>query len=159
MKQFTNKEVIDLYSKLEQLNNLSGDIFAYKIIYNKRKIMELVEIYNEMIKPSKEFMEFERKREALCIEYSDKDETENPIIVNKTYLIQTHATIFNIEFEKLKSEYNDILMHRQEVLINSKKFLYLPSDITLKLINLSELPIDISVDQMDIIFDLIEENQ
>ena len=51
---------------------------------------------------------YQKVKLELIIKYCDKDEKGLPIITNNQYFFTEHKEIFNVEFEKLQAEENNI---------------------------------------------------
>ena len=155
-----NKQLFELMNGLDKVKNLSGALFAYTIIYNKKLIKSVYDIYSEMIKQSEQHIKYEEKRIALCETYANRDENGKVIVINDvlgndTYSI-TDMSKFNIELIELNTQHKKVLGERQKQLKLTNDFLELDIDIELKKIKQDIIPSEITVEQMEIIMDLIE---
>ena len=119
-----NKDLFNLFNSLCNLSNLKGIKFSYGIIKNKKNIKNEIEILQNIIKPSQEFIEFDKEREKLCKKYSKKDEKGEIIIKNNNYDIKSECKeIFNKEFDDLKEQNKEFIIKREKQLEEYNKLL------------------------------------
>jgi len=149
-----NKELFELLPKIELLKSLSGVELAYKIISNKTIIKQQIDIYEEMIQQSSEYKQYDEKRIQLCMEYADLDELEKPIIINNMFQI-TNRTKFNELLLKLNSENEATILAHFTQQRNGEEFLNKEINITLFKIDKTEIPNNITVEQMDILMNMM----
>jgi len=152
----TNKELFNLMTDMDELKNLLGVKFSYAIIYNKKRIKEIYGIYTEMIEISPEFKQYDLNRIKLCEFHAEKDEHNKPVVVNQEYLITVNRDKFKEDLEKLNLDNIAIIEHRTKQLNIADDFLRSESKIDLIKFKHDEIPENISVRQMEIIMDLIE---
>ena len=141
----------DLYTHLQSLEtvkDLKGVKFAYSIIKNKKKIEEEIKLFEEVIKPSSAYEEYERKRIVLCEIHSEKDTEGRPVIVGDKYKL-IDIDIFNTELEKLKGGYQDIIEERISQINEYNNVLDEDIDIDILKINFNDLPSDITPKQLE----------
>ena len=141
----------DLYTHLQSLDavkDLKGVKFAYSILKNKRRIEEEIKLFEEVIKPNPGFEEYERKRIVLCEIHSEKTEQGNPVIVGDKYKL-IDVDVFNIELEKLKEGYQDVINERINQI--NEYNLILDEDIHIDMMKISfnDLPLDITSKQLE----------
>lgn len=115
--KLTKRQILDLYQGLSGILS-KNETLNYKIIYAIKKNQKLIENEFEAIsasmKPGKEINEFENKRVELARVYSDKDQEDNPIILNKGTYSESFKIIekkieFNEQVELLRKEYKEYL--------------------------------------------------
>ena len=141
----------DLYTHLQSLEtvkDLKGVKFAYSIIKNKKKIEEEIKLFEEVIKPSSAYEEYERKRIVLCEIHAEKDTEGRPVVVGDKYKL-IDIDIFNAELEKLKGGYQDIIEERISQINEYNKVLDEDIDIDILKINFNDLPSDITPKQLE----------
>jgi len=138
------------------LKNLSGVKFAYAVAKNKVLISKEIEALQESRKPNEKFKEYDKKRVELCISFADKDEKNKPIIVNNQYQI-TKKEAFNIKINELQEENKKIIEEVEKKQEEYLKMLEEETDLKFFMIKQDDLPKEITVSQMDIVIDLIEE--
>ena len=150
-----NRELFELINKLDTLKNLSGAIFSYKIISNKKSILNHYQTYEEMIKPSEEYKQYDKQRISLCDKYADVGDDGKVIINNNAYQITQFLSQFNEELIVLNNENLPILTEYANQMRNGRDFLEQDAEVELKLINIEELPKDINVEQMEVIMNFM----
>lgn len=152
-----NKDILKLKQSLDLVGNLNGIKFAYAIARNKKFIESEIEAFNEIIKPSEKFKEFDAKRVALCQELGDKNEKGEVKFANNQYVIVENKTKFDKEFGKLKTEYKkDIEERDKKIKEFNEVFLEANSKFEFYRIKLEDIPKEITAAQMGAIIDLIE---
>lgn len=142
------RELYTHLQSLETVKDLKGVKFAYSIIKNKKKIEEEIKLFEEVIKPSPSYEEYERKRIVLCEVHAEKDEEGRPVIVGDKYKL-VDVDIFNIELEKLKGGYRDVIEDRISQINEYNKILEEDVIIDVIKINFSDLPTDITPNQLE----------
>ena len=141
----------DLYvhlQSLETIKDLKGVKFSYSILKNKRKFEEEIKLFEEVIKPNKQYEDYEMNRIALCEIHAEKDENGKPIILVDKYKL-VDLNLFNEELELLKAGYQDVINERVRQ-INEYNFI-LEEEIFLDVtkINFIDLPLDITPKQLE----------
>ena len=137
-------KLIALYNGLNQVKNLKGVKFAYGVIKNIRLMENEIVSIQESIKPVKDFMEYDMERMNLAKKHSKKDKNGNPVIENNNFVLESEKE-FELEFEALKEKHSSVLSERQK-------------QIELYKIKMSDIPQDISTEQLAGIFDIVENN-
>ncbi len=141
----------DLYTHLQSLEtvkDLKGVKFAYSILKNKKKIEEEIKLFEEVIKPTSAYEEYERKRIVLCEIHSEKDTEGRPVILGDKYKL-VDIDLFNTELEKLKGGYQDIIEERIEQINEYNKILDEELILDVIKINFIDLPLDITPKQLE----------
>jgi len=155
------RKEINLYLKsLNEVSEIKGVKFAFSIFKNRKKLENQIEedktIFEEILKPSDGFKEFESNRIDLCVKHSEKDDNGNPITENDQYKI-IDMDLFNSELNNLSelykndidirykqvSEYNKIM--EEDIVIDFVKVDYndLPEDVTEKQLRSIEFMINL----------------
>ena len=141
----------DLYVSMQSLNSVSelkGVKFAYALLKNKKKIEEEIKLFEEVIKPNLEYEEYERKRIALCEVHSEKDAEGTPVIIGDKYKL-IDVDLFNIELDKLKSGYQEIIDERISQINEYNVILDEDIDISFEKINFLDIPTNISPKELE----------
>jgi len=93
---------------LDSVSELKGVKFAFTVLKNRKKLEAQVEedksIFEEILKPSEGFKEYEEKRILLCESHSEKDDEGKPITEGDRYKI-LDLGVFNSELSTLSEEY------------------------------------------------------
>lgn len=144
-------DLLQLWRVFEILGNGKQKIkFSYFIAKNKSKIKDEIEILNKLLVPSERFQAYDQKRAAVAQEFSDKDESGKPIIVDQNYVITEKKEQFDsaikqlreenkdviAEFERQKKEYEDILKEESDFVGHQIKMEDLPDQIEPQLLEL-----------------------
>lgn len=141
----------DLYTHLQSLEtvkDLKGVKFAYSILKNKKKIEEEIKLFEEVIKPTTSYEEYERKRIVLCEIHAEKDTEGRPVIVGDKYKL-VDIDLFNEELEKLKGGYQEVIEERIEQINEYNKILDEEVIFDVIKINFIDLPSDITPKQLE----------
>jgi hypothetical protein len=154
----TKGESIELFTALGKLGKLKGVKFAYAISRNYSLLRTEMESLEKVSYPSKDFQEFEKKRIALVEKFSKKDKDGNPEKQGNNYIIEDgKQPELDAEFEILKKENQELWDARLKQIEEYNELLKTESTLTLHKISLSNVPVDISVEQLHSISEIIEE--
>lgn len=155
------KDYIALFGNLKKLGGLKGVKFAYAVEKNKNLLKQEVESVQEAIKPLENFQEYDAKRMKLAEQYAEKDEKgkaktrklDNGV---EEYVI-TDLDAFNKDFEALKEENKSVLEERDAQIDEGNRLLDEEITIELYKIKLADVPEDITGEQMETVYQIIEE--
>lgn len=143
-----NRELKDFQEVLERFSKVKGREFAYAIYKNKNIIEAEMKILEQIKRqPHPDFQNYENERTILCITYSEKDESGNPIIDNNRYRITDHEG-FNKDFDELKVKYAEVIKDIEDAEHEYIDFMEKENSIDLYKISIKELPEDISGDEI-----------
>ena len=160
METFKKKDLLDLFENLQKLSKLRGVKFSYAIAKNTVIVEREIVAIKESLNPSDDFVKYENERLELAKEHAEKDEKGKPKTVTENgrdIYVMKDKEKFNKAFEELKTKHKEALDKRQKQVDEYNKFLETEADIEFFKINLSEVPEDISVEQMQGIQLLIED--
>jgi len=155
------KEVIEIYNKLSELDNLTGVKFAYAININKNAFKIEVENIAIASKPSPAYLQFEKEEGELIKSHATKNDNGEVIQVkldNGQYGFNLEPLLieqFKVKREKLNKTHSAAI---QIHIKNQKEILeLLDSEYSgqTKMIDFNDIPENISVKQMNIIEQLI----
>jgi uncharacterized coiled-coil DUF342 family protein len=153
-------QIVELFKGLQQLKNLSGVKFAYAISKNISLLEKEIESLKASINPSEEFLKFEKERVDLAKKYAEKDENDSPKISTNPQGVQEYVIenkkAFNKEIEALRKKYKKTIEERQKQYEEYKELLDTESKVELYKIKIDDVPKEITVEQMNIIKDLVE---
>jgi len=155
----TREKIVALYQLFNRLAAQKTTVkFHFLVAKNKRLMEPEVKSIQDANEPTAEFLEFEGKRVELCNDYCEKDETGRPVIKNNNYsIIEDKKSEFGEKVEKLKEENKDIVKQTED---KSKQFLELLKeevDIELSRFKLNELPKEMIGQDLELLYDLIDE--
>jgi len=152
----TNTKIIETYNTLSQLKGLKGVKFNYAILRNIGKLEEEVKILQKMTDLSEPMKKFEQERIELANKYSKKDDKGESVVDNGQYVLDSTQE-FNKEFDALKETYKDAIKERANQMVEFEELLKKENEVELYKIKLTEIPDDITTEQMAALVNLIEE--
>jgi len=157
----TKQESIVLYNNLQRLATLKGAKFAYAISKNSAILKSEIEALEKAVQPSEEFIKLDEKRVALAKECAKKNEKGEPetIVQNgvSSYVMEDDK-VFEEKFKALKEEDKEIWEAREKQIKEYNELLKTESTVQLYKLSKSDIPNDITVGQMNSIYELIEED-
>lgn len=153
----TKTEIIQLYQALNRLGNLSGVKFAYAVSRNIHLIEPEIKSIEKALEASDEFKKFEDKRMELVNKFGKKDDKGKPLVKDNEYEMDNKEE-FEKEFETLKEENKEVYEARQKQIEEYNELLKSESTVVLHKIQLSDVPQNITVTQMNSISSLISED-
>lgn len=107
----TKRELLELYSGLHSVGDLSGTRFSYNVAKNISILRPEAESLEKAKQPSPEYMEYDQERVELAKKYAVKMDGQ-PVIVDEQYQIADQDA-FNKEWDKLKKKYKKALDDRK----------------------------------------------
>lgn len=156
------KEAVNLFNSFGRLGSHKGVKFAYAIAKNKKKLeseQKAITVAQSKIQP-KAIQEFDKKRIKVCCEYADKDENGNPKLDKNNYSISEERRIeFDKAIDELQKEYEPSFKEMENNQKEFNDFLDEDIEVDLHLIPMSVVPDTITVNEMDIIFPMIVEEE
>jgi hypothetical protein len=122
--QVTGYELLELWNNINDpaLGPIEDAKVAYALLRTSDKLKSEVKVFEEIIKPKKEFEEYNRKRQDLCTKYARKDENNQPVIINNQFVFDNREA-FDSEFDPLKAENEEAIEYRKKQEENYSKLL------------------------------------
>ena len=149
---------------LERLKNLKGAKFNFCLLKNIDLLEKECKILQETVKPSEDFLAYDKARVTLCEEYCAKDENggllkkENPQNPGQfEYDIDTKSQEWTNAIDKLKQDNLSILTSRDEQIVQYNELLDAQSDIEFAKVKIDDVPNDITLELMKLIKSFIKE--
>lgn len=166
--ELTKEEVLELNDGIKALSKVKADPrFSYGVSKNKRIIRDEVESLEETIKPSDDFVEYEKERVKLVESLAKRDDKGSPRIIrvpvvgksgeqsfDTRYDVDENDPKFKSELKKLKSKYKDSIDTQKEKESTFEKMLKEKITLDLYGIQLDLVP-DIEEGIFDKIFPII----
>lgn len=150
------RELYDLLAGLESVKGLKGVKFAYARAKNKKLVLDEIQLFEESIKPSDKFLEYNKKRIELCEKYCQKDKENNPIIKNNKYCGLERNNEFEKEIELLNEESKEVINEKKGLEEEYNKMLMEEIELNFHKILLDDVPIDITGQQLELIMPIIK---
>jgi len=158
--KITREKLIAIWGLVNRIVSEKTSVkFHYLMLKNKRLLEPEIESLQKAQMPPEGHEEFNKKRKILCEEFCENENNGNPKIVNQNYVIlPENQEEFNLKIEKLKEEYKEVI----EIMDNNQKeFLELLKEevsVDLAIIPLSIMPEKIIGRDVDLLFDIIDED-
>jgi hypothetical protein len=146
-----------LETGLNSVLKLKGVRFAYAVVKNLQLIQTEIKAFTAAIEPDDAYAEYDKKRIELCKKYADKDKNEKPVtlpirkgsnIVRFIIKKAENKELFNAEMEVLNEEYKDAIEKRNGSVKEFEKILDGDCDVKLEMIDLKDIPADITGEQL-----------
>ena len=150
----TREYFLGIYQKLDYLNELKGAKFSFTIIKNKEAIEPLLKKVRKLAEMTEGYKEFENKRVELNEKHAKKGKDGNSETKDGRYVIKDQEK-FDKEIEALKKEYDKEIKGREKQAKEVEDFLKGEVSLKLRTLPLSAVPEDITLDEMEIIKDII----
>lgn len=160
----TKEEIVILYKNLSKLDGLIGAKFAYFVGRNKSLIEPEIKAIEATLKPTKDFIAYEEERIDLAKKNAEIDPTTKK---PKTKVNQQKQTEYAMKdpagwakiFEALNKKHKKTLDQRAKQIDEYNNLLLENSDVKLFRIKFEHIPTNISVAQMNVIVDLIDDTK
>lgn len=150
------KEAIVLHKNLFILKGLSGAKFAYAIARNTDKLQSEMKALDTAKEQSEAFKTYNTERENLAKKHAVKDDKGQPVVKDNQYVIEDNDA-FNKEIKTLQKQHATAIEAYEKQLEDYNKLLETESEVELYKIPLSDIPENISVEQMSALYPLIQE--
>lgn len=153
--KLSRNAVAELYNGLNTLGGLQGVKFTYFVAKNKALLESEIKDMKEVIKTSEEYNVYEKARIALAEEHAVKEDGK-PVVKDNRYVMEDKEA-FNKACEALKLEHKDAIDQRKKQVEDFNKFLEEEIELNLHNIQLTDVPTNITVEQMEIIEPLVKD--
>lgn len=145
-----NKQLQTLLQGALGCQDVNGLKFAYALQKNIRLMKQEIQHLFDILEPSEEYKKYDKEREELAKQFSEKDKDGNPVIENERYKIKGKKK-FEAELKNLQKKYEKALNEQtdKESLFNEA----LEKECTVKFHQIIEkdLPSDMSLRQLEIV--------
>jgi hypothetical protein len=148
-----NSQVDTLSQVLGSLGAHVGAKLVYFVAMNLRSLQPIVESLRAARKASPGYLEYERRRNLLCIEYANRDEQLQPIsnIVSlpggggtaTVYVIKERKAEFDTACAELDKEFQDVCQQKMAQEVEVHALMQQEVAIDLVRIRMSECPEDV----------------
>lgn len=155
-----NKDILTLNEALKSLN-LKGAKFAYVVARNIEVLKPEITALVEAAKQSDEYKEYEAKRVEICKEHAEKDENNEPVLINKGTVSEEYKIAdqksFEASLKKLNDENKEVIRAREKQIEEFNSLLEENKDINFHKVSLKDVPDEITSQEMASIISIIEE--
>lgn len=154
-----NKDLYELMAGLRAVKDLKGLKFAYAVSKNINLVRQELESFEEMSKPTPEYMAYDIARVELAKKHAVKDENGKPRMENNHYIMEDKE-LFDKEVDKLQKSatHKKAVEEREKQLNEFKAFLEEDSDFEPYMVKIQYVPEDITSEQLAGIFMIIDDN-
>ncbi len=152
-----NRDLFNFQSGLQAVGHLTGVKFTYAIAKTRRIVDREIKTLREAVEPTEGFKKYEEERLALCREHAQKDDNDEPVVKGNKFILKSQKK-FDNAWEKLKEKHKEALDSRDKQVKEWESLLDEEADIDLHLVNLDDMPDEITSDQVVGIFEMISEN-
>ena len=146
---------------LDGVTEIKGVKFAFTVLKNRKKLEGQVEedkpIFEEILKPSEGFKEYEEKRIGLCESHSEQDEEGKAITEGDKYKI-LDLKLFNEELTSLTEEYNASVEDRKNQIEEYNNLMEEDISIEFQKLGFNDLPEELTEAQLQTIEFMLDLN-
>jgi len=151
-------EMNQLFDKLAK--EASSVKFHFMIIKNQRLITDEIESMREANKPSEDSQKFDNARVELLHFYAEKDENGQSKIKNNQFILAEETKKeFEEKLLELQEEYKDVIDSLETSRTEFLELLKSDTEIELVKIPMSIVPDTLLGEEVEILFDIIEEDK
>ncbi len=151
-----NEKISEVYIGLKKIKDLEGVKLNYAIAKNVNKLEQEVIAIEKSLEASVGFKEYEKARIELAKSHAKKDDNGIPVEKDGRY-IMVDEDKFNKEWGKLKLKHKKDLDAREEQLKDFNKLLDLEVPIELFMVDLKDVPENITTKDMLALYPMIKE--
>ncbi len=151
-----NIEILSLNFTLSNIN-LKGVKFSYAVAKNLTILKPEVEAITKANEISKDFEAYDNARVEIARKYAKKDEKGEPEVKDGSYVLNGDKENFEKEIAKLQKTHEKAIKEREKQVKDFKELLEKETTIALHKIKLTDIPEDITSQQMSAIYPIIEE--
>lgn len=121
------KNIATYLNKVREIYTKVTGKSALILARNARKMSQLIQDYNEIVKPREDFNEYELKRVDLCKQYSKTKKTGSKtefVVKDDAYVIEdSKKEAFESEQKHLAEEYHEALSFRNKQCEDFKEYI------------------------------------
>lgn len=151
-----NKDILELYHSLSAIKGLKGVKFNYAIAKNVSLLEIEVKSFEKALEASEQFKEYDQARIELCKEHSEKDENGEAIMTDGNFKI-ADSKAFKEAYEVLKEKHAEAIEARKTQQTEFDELMEKENSITLFKVKMSDIPEEITTENMKSIYQLIED--
>lgn len=153
----TRQELMELWSGLPTLGNLTGFELGYAIARTKAKLRGEVEALTEALNPSKEYKDYEGKRLEVARKYALKGEQGVPLTQDNQFVFGENLEAFHAAMAPLNLEYAAAIADRQKLIDDYNAGLREQITVDVHKVNKTDIPQAATVGQMGVLYYLLED--
>ena len=168
MEIVSRNNIMEVYSWFEKISDREDftDSFKFFVLRNIDKLKEEVSTirnFSDSLKPSPEYMLFERERLDLVDVYAVKNSDgslmtiENPEDQTSRYFMGDNDELFNIEYAKLTDKYYDVIVDNDTSVNDFTELLREDIEVDITKISFKKLPKNISIQILHLLRPFLKE--
>jgi hypothetical protein len=144
-----NSQVDSLFQAIESLTPRTDTVLVYFVAMNLPVLRRNVEALRAVRKPSPDYLEYEQRRNRLCVEYADRDAQSRPISEQVALPGGGTVTVYSMDERKeefdaacalLDTEFQDVCQQRMTQEVEVHALMQQEVDVDLVSIRMSECP-------------------
>lgn len=159
--KINREKLLELWALFDKLSQDKYSVkFHYTLLKNKRLLDPEVESLRKANEPPEEYANYEKKRIKVCNDFCEKDNDGTPKIDGNNFVIPEEVkTKFEEKLEELKVEYKSTLDSIEESKKEFNELLKEDVEIDFVSIPMSIIPEELVGQEVEILFDLIDEEK
>lgn len=156
-------ELLELHASLQRVSGFKGRNFAYAVAKNRKFVKREIDEMQLLLDPSPEYQKYDEERIELCKQFADKDDKGEPMLEPNAQGQPTFVGLdpnpeFQEKVDELKEKYSDAMNERDEKVKEYRELLEKDGTFNLYAIRLSQIPDEITGEQLTGIMILIEDD-
>ena len=149
-----NSELIELFVALQKVEKLPGAKFAYAVAKNNALLKTEINSINAAVSPTEEYTKYDKERVELAKKYSKKDNNGEPVVKDNAFDIEDTAS-FEKDLKELQEKHKEAIDSRENQIKEFEKLLEEKNDVELFKIPYTDVPEQITGEQLKGIFAII----
>jgi hypothetical protein len=153
------EKLVSIWGLISNLvNKKAGVKFHYLMLKNKKILEPEVESLQKSSTPPEGHIEFNDRRVQLCNQYADKGENGEAKVINGQFIIQEQKPEFEEKMKELKEEFKEVVETMDKNQEEFQALLQEEIDIEFVKIPLSLMPEEVLGSEIELLFDIVEED-
>lgn len=145
---------------VNSLAQVKGNVkFAYNLAKNRKYLTEECELMRGSAKPSEELGKYEDDRIETCKKFCDKNDNGEPKTVNGSFIGLENNKEFEAALKLVQEKHKKALAEHEEKIKAFNKMLEEEMEIELWAIKLSDVPDNITAEQLQPLMPIIDEEE
>lgn len=152
-----NSEIIALWNSLDACKEHRNTKFVYAAVKTRKSIKDQMDMLIELGRPSKAYVEYQKKRSCLCIQFAEK-ENGKPIVRNGEYVfLDLNKSLLDPLIAELKEDSIDCIYEREEQVTSFSATLDIEDEVIIHKVFLKDCPENLTQDEMTGLMPMIKE--
>lgn len=159
--KINREKLLEMWGLMEKLAQDKCSVkFHYTVLKNKKLIEPEVESLREANSAPENYQEFEKKRMEVCSQYCEKDENGAPEVKDNNFVILPEVrSEFDGKLNDLKESYKEMFDGMEASQKEFQELLSGDVEIDFVRIPMSIIPAELTGQEVNVLFDLIDEDK